>query len=345
MASQENAAYPPVPATGNEPAPYVYSIQPSAPAASPQPEKLQTPPGNPLEAASATTASSDPLPSDLYPWAKEALENPANHTIQLPEQPPVSVQLSHKVLGSGRFGVVVKARNLTTQEDVAVKLELLGAKDNDPRTVISSIVNKAKNLLNNNNPEHEVRLLKRMGIWVGQCEQNEIRFTVMKLLPGITMEKYFKQTSLTSQEYLAAYKRVLDGLTVKLHSHGILHGAPHQNNVLLDRDTTTGAIEVYFIDFGRGRDMGDDDMGERGYSRFLDCAIVQYYLLKFAMERVFESEEAKENVVQTLREDLKQSRKSHMESVKSTSKYGIDGLVVPIGLWKEMKMVKKKVIS
>jgi serine/threonine protein kinase len=273
------------------------------------------------------------LPKDTYPWAKTALQDPKNQMIKITNPMSGTVYLSHNVLGSGRFGVVVKGCFAEQKKIVAVKVELVDTKSGNPIIVAQTLFNKVKNKLNNNNPQEELRILKETGNLIGQSESNGYRFTVMNMLPGISMEKYFNDPKLTSQGYLQAYSRVIQELDRQLHQQGLLHGAPHKNNVLLDYQPN-GQVSVNFIDFGRGRNMDAKGVGERGYSKYLDNAIVQYYLLKFARQHHFESPAAKKQVMQELIKDLETSRKMHKQATKGYK--GLDGILVPLGVQPEI---------
>jgi hypothetical protein len=278
------------------------------------------------------------LPANLYPWARTALHLPDNRILSLnhDHSEASTVILSHHVLGSGRFGVVVKGCMIERNLTVAVKMELVTANSLNPINLVASTVNQVKNMLNNNDPRHEIRLLKETGILFGQVDRNGLRFTVMKLLPGVTLMQFFSNPSLTGQQYLYAYERVLAELKSKLHDRGFLHGAPHQNNVLID-EKEIGHIDVYFIDFGRGRDMDEHSLGERGYSKYMDVAIIQYYVFKFAQTLDFETSQVKQAVLQRLRNDLKASRKLHLQLLAATNKMGLDGYVLPFGMWTELR--------
>ena len=150
-------------------------------------------------------------------------------------------RLTH-LIGGGSQGVVLVGRDLTDQRDVAVKMF-----DPTERT-IDDCVSEARALGTLESPH----IVKCHGIGFA----DGTAYMVFERIDGPAVQMHRQATPFgrpTSREAARITLSVLAALA-ECHDKGLVHGSPHQNNVML-----RGGVEPVLIDFGRVLPIGATD--------------------------------------------------------------------------------------
>jgi serine/threonine protein kinase len=143
------------------------------------------------------------------------------------------------VLGSGGFGIVLKAKDTTLRRLVAIKI--LGRGLAGSATARRRFFREARAAAGINHPNvvtiHAVE------------EHNGIPFLVMELIAGKTLRERIRQTpKLDFLEVLRIGIQIAHGLAAA-HAHGIIHRDVKPGNIMLE----DGMLRVKITDFGLAR--------------------------------------------------------------------------------------------
>jgi Tol biopolymer transport system component len=147
-----------------------------------------------------------------------------------------------ETIGQGGMGVVWKAADTTLDRDVAVKI-LPDALAADPDR-LARFEREAKVLASLNHPN--------VATVHGFHEAEGVRFLVMELVPGETLEERLKRGAMPPDEALPIARKIVDGIEYA-HERGIVHRDLKPANVKLTAD---GGVKV--LDFGLAKALAGD---------------------------------------------------------------------------------------
>ncbi|HJQ98377.1 MAG TPA: protein kinase [Candidatus Polarisedimenticolaceae bacterium] len=147
-------------------------------------------------------------------------------------------------IGAGGMGEVWLARDTTLDRDVAIKI-LPEALSNDAER-LARFEREAKVLASLNHPN--------VATVHGYHDANGIRFLVMELVPGETLEDRLKRSAMPVDEAVAVAKKIAEGIEYA-HERGIVHRDLKPANVKLTPD---GGVKV--LDFGLAKAISGDPM-------------------------------------------------------------------------------------
>jgi Tol biopolymer transport system component len=145
-------------------------------------------------------------------------------------------------IGQGGMGVVWKAVDTTLDREVAVKI-LPDALAADPDR-LARFEREAKVLGSLNHPN--------VATVHGFHETDGVRFLVMELVPGETLEERLKRGAMPPDEALPIARKIVDGIEYA-HERGIVHRDLKPANVKLTAD---GGVKV--LDFGLAKALAGD---------------------------------------------------------------------------------------
>lgn len=155
-----------------------------------------------------------------------------------------------KVVGSGGNATVYEAQHLTTQQNVALKLQWKKANEQE---AAQQLVQEGQRLMNLSHPN----ILK-----VHDCfhEARHGTILVMELLQGVDLSHVINQDApLPLRWLLPVIQQVCEGLEC-IHQSGLVHGDLKPANIFLDNSRNT--LQVKLVDFGLAQEVEFDDSGE-----------------------------------------------------------------------------------
>ncbi len=143
------------------------------------------------------------------------------------------------LLDSGGMGVIYKARNITINQIVAIKM--IQAGDLDDRHV-QRFRQEARALSNLNH--YNIVQVKDFGF-----TENAQPYMVLEFIEGMTLSQFIKQQQTVSLEKLRSiFTQVTDALS-HAHEHGVLHRDLKPSNIMI-KTAADGAPLVKIVDFG-----------------------------------------------------------------------------------------------
>ena len=145
-------------------------------------------------------------------------------------------------IGAGGMGEVWSAVDTTLEREVAIKI-LPEALASDPER-LARFEREAKVLASLNHPN--------VATVHGFHEASGIRFLVMELVPGETLEERVRRGAMTVDEAIAVARKIVDGIEYA-HERGIVHRDLKPANVKLTGD---GGVKV--LDFGLAKAISGD---------------------------------------------------------------------------------------
>jgi Tol biopolymer transport system component len=160
-----------------------------------------------------------------------------------PGQTLLHYRLVEKI-GAGGMGEVWLARDSTLDRDVAIKI-LPEALSNDAER-LARFEREAKVLASLNHPN--------VATVHGYHDAAGIRFLVMELVPGETLEERLRRGPMPVEEAIAVAKKIAEGIEYA-HERGIVHRDLKPANVKLTPD---GGVKV--LDFGLAKAISGDPM-------------------------------------------------------------------------------------
>jgi serine/threonine protein kinase len=147
-------------------------------------------------------------------------------------------------IGEGGMGVVWKAVDTTLDREVAVKI-LPQVLAGDPER-LARFEREAKVLASLNHPN--------VATVHGFHDAGGIRFLVMELVPGETLEQRLKRGAMPPDEAIPVARKIVDGVEYA-HERGIVHRDLKPANIKLTGD---GGVKV--LDFGLAKAIAGDPM-------------------------------------------------------------------------------------
>jgi serine/threonine protein kinase len=161
-------------------------------------------------------------------------------------------QLVEKI-GEGGMGAVYKARDLSLERTVAVKVlpAALGA----DKTYVQRFVREARAIakLSHRNLVHVYHVGQRDGLY----------YFAMEYVPGRTLRQTLAAPSpLTVEEFLRISGQVLSALG-RIHSVGLTHRDVKSSNVIIEQGTGRAVL----TDFGLAKEQDDGSGGAEGLTR------------------------------------------------------------------------------
>ncbi|HEY7772334.1 MAG TPA: protein kinase [Marinagarivorans sp.] len=146
----------------------------------------------------------------------------------------------NSLLGQGGFGAVYKATQLSTGQDVAIKVMKPGS-EGDNHNVIERFRREMQLCAKFSHP-NIVRLID------SGHEQDDRMFTVFEFVPGHTLHKLpCEQRRLCATQAKDLMLQVLDALACA-HDHGVLHRDLKPDNIMISQ--THRGFHVKLLDFG-----------------------------------------------------------------------------------------------
>ncbi len=137
-------------------------------------------------------------------------------------------------LGDGAMGAVYRARDTRLEREVAIKLLPREFSDDPERVARFQREGKALAALNH----------KNIGQIFGIESEGNLRFLVLELVPGETLEDRLRRGPLELEETLSIARQVVDGLEAAHHA-GVIHRDLKPGNI---RVTPDGRVKL--LDFG-----------------------------------------------------------------------------------------------
>lgn len=141
----------------------------------------------------------------------------------------------HEILGSGVFGQVRKAFNLTTGKEIVTKKEKFTQFSKIPQI------------------EKERKILKKLDFLIGTKDVPEKKFYSFQKRGGPTLKKWLEIPHSDEEKILMLIK-VVDAVK-QLHECGVLHNDLHAGNILVTKDE-----DVQLCDFGWSAFLNQDDV-------------------------------------------------------------------------------------
>ena len=152
-------------------------------------------------------------------------------------------------IGEGGMGVVWKARDVTLERDVAIKV-LPGLQDSGER--LTRLEREAKMLASLNHPN--------IATVFGFHDADGIRFLAMELVPGEDLATRLARGPMPVKEALVVARQIAEALEAA-HEQGVIHRDLKPANILLD-----AGDQVKVLDFGLAKAFEPDGGANRASS-------------------------------------------------------------------------------
>lgn len=166
-------------------------------------------------------------------------------------------------LGEGAHGIVLKARQKTLQQLVALKIIKTDG-STDMQKQILRMQNEAK-VLARLNHQNIVKVYQ-----MGACSDGT-PFLVCEYIEGITLAQMLAlEEILSPRKILEIFSQILDALECA-HSNGLLHRDLKPGNVMIVVDPETGSSLVKLLDFGIAREL-DASEGQLNLTRTIQLS-------------------------------------------------------------------------